>query len=52
MAQCSDREIVDILPGHTLAVVGESGCGKSSMARAITVIPHRGEILFGHCQMR
>ena len=41
---------LDILPGHTLAVVGESGCGKSSMARAITGLmpPHRGEILFAN----
>lgn len=40
---------LDVLPGQTLAVVGESGCGKSTTARAITGLmpPHGGEILFG-----
>jgi peptide/nickel transport system ATP-binding protein len=35
-----------ILPGHTLAVVGESGCGKSTVARLVAGLyqPTRGEI--------
>ena len=28
----------EIMPGRTLAVVGESGCGKSSLARLVTLI--------------
>jgi dipeptide transport system ATP-binding protein len=28
----------DVMPGRTLAVVGESGCGKSSLARLVTLI--------------
>ena len=27
-----------VRPGETLAIVGESGCGKSSLARLITMI--------------
>jgi len=36
-------------PGETLAVVGESGCGKSTMARAVTrlVEPDAGEVAVG-----
>ncbi|MEP2920319.1 ABC transporter ATP-binding protein [Sulfitobacter sp.] len=35
----------DIFPGETFAVVGESGCGKSTVARALTgLVPHQGII--------
>jgi dipeptide transport system ATP-binding protein len=38
-----------IEPGRTLAVVGESGCGKSSLARVISLIepPSAGELRLG-----
>ncbi|MEQ6203281.1 ABC transporter ATP-binding protein [Sulfitobacter sp. HNIBRBA2951] len=35
----------DIFPSETFAVVGESGCGKSTVARALTgLVPHQGII--------
>ena len=39
----------DLLPGETLGVVGESGCGKSTMARGVLgLVPvTSGEVLFG-----
>lgn len=37
----------DIYPGETFALVGESGCGKSTIARALAgLVPHSGEIRF------
>ncbi|MFN7024456.1 MAG: dipeptide ABC transporter ATP-binding protein [Pseudorhizobium sp.] len=36
---------LDILRGETLSLVGESGCGKSTMAKALVgLVPHTGRI--------
>ncbi|NBE08309.1 ABC transporter ATP-binding protein [Paragemmobacter ruber] len=38
----------DIARGETFALVGESGCGKSTIARAIVgLVPHQGQITVG-----
>jgi peptide/nickel transport system ATP-binding protein len=39
---------LDIRRGETFALVGESGCGKSTIAKAIVgLVPHQGKILIG-----
>ena len=39
----------DVHPGQTLALVGESGCGKSTTARCLVRLedPSEGRIVFG-----
>jgi oligopeptide transport system ATP-binding protein len=43
-----DGVTIDIYPGETLGLVGESGCGKSTMGRAILRLtePTSGQVLF------
>jgi peptide/nickel transport system ATP-binding protein len=47
-----DGVSLEVAPGETLGLVGESGCGKSSLARALLLLhqPTRGTVLFdaGH----
>ncbi|MCL3819402.1 oligopeptide/dipeptide ABC transporter ATP-binding protein [Aeromicrobium wangtongii] len=40
---------LDLLPGETLGLVGESGCGKSSIGRALIALPQptSGEVTLG-----
>jgi ABC-type microcin C transport system duplicated ATPase subunit YejF len=44
-----DRADLDVYTGQTLAVVGESGCGKTTLARMLLrlIEPDAGEIQFG-----
>src|SRR5574342_254618 len=41
----------DILPGHTVGLVGESGCGKTTLLMsAMRLLPSNGRITAGHRQ--
>lgn len=48
-ARAVDGVSFDVMPGRTIGIVGESGCGKSVTARAILRIVDRGSRLVGGC---
>jgi len=53
VVQAVDAVSFDVLPGETLGVVGESGCGKSTTARLLVRLtePDSGEITFDGAQI-
>ena len=48
MVRAVDHINFDVMPGETLGVVGESGCGKSTTARLLMqlISPTAGEVIF------
>jgi len=48
LVRASDNITFDLMPGETLGLVGESGCGKTTTGRSIlrALNPTRGEVLF------
>ncbi|MHC4883818.1 MAG: ABC transporter ATP-binding protein [Planctomycetota bacterium] len=48
--RAADEISFDLLPGETLGLVGESGCGKTTTGRAVVraIDPTAGEVLFRH----
>src|SRR5215470_18838884 len=48
-----DGASFDVLPGKTLGIVGESGCGKSVTAQSILrIVDHPGRIVDGEIILR
>jgi len=48
IVRASDQIDIDLMPGETLGLVGESGCGKTTTGRSIlrAITPTSGEVLF------
>ncbi len=46
--RAADQVDIDLMPGETLGLVGESGCGKTTTGRSIlrAITPTSGEVLF------
>jgi peptide/nickel transport system ATP-binding protein len=50
LVRAADQINFDLMPGETLGIVGESGCGKTTTGRAIlrALQPTSGQVLFRH----
>ena len=48
LVKASDNISFDLMPGETLGLVGESGCGKTTTGRAIlrALTPTKGQVMF------
>src|SRR5207253_330546 len=48
-----DGVTLDVMPGETLAVVGESGCGKTTLGRALVMLqrPTEGTVAFAGVEL-
>jgi oligopeptide/dipeptide ABC transporter ATP-binding protein len=51
VVRAADRVSFEVMPGETLGLVGESGCGKSVTLRSVIGLQHPGQILAGEAVM-